>query len=89
MRRALQGPGVLADADNALAGYWLGPGNTNPRVDGLVGTRYTTLPVLPSCTHPGYPPAAPTRVRYYRTRHTCCTAVFGVAKEILGVDNAH
>ena len=41
-----------------------------------------------------YPPSTPPRVlptshiRYYRTRHTCCTGVTGSTKEILGVDNA-
>ena len=85
MRKGLLGPW---SACGDSCGHRLGPGNTNHGmsggwVPGIAPSQYTHR-YYPS----RYPPCTAPLLRYYRTRHTCCTGVLSSTKEILGVDNA-
>ena len=72
----------------ARARYWLGPGNTNPRVY-RVGEG-STQPVYPSPvpTHAAPPLVHPPRRTRYPCTSTVSTRGLASTKEILGVDNA-
>ena len=82
-------PGGRRTAGRPSVGPWQYQSEAHGWV-GWVGTRYTTLPVVPSPQYPVYPPSRyplSRSARYEEGAHPTCT--LRRPKEILGVNNAH